>query len=304
MAIVSAGLDSIRGNSRGASTITQQLVRARLPRRTSSSRTRTGRSSASSRRSSSRSGVTQAYPGETGKQQIITAYLNQNYYGNQSYGVKAAVEGYFGKPLAEITPAEAAIIASLPKSPSNYDLVRNAIEECDHDRRRGRGVPGKADARSSPTTRRSSSGATRSWTCSPKAGPPKSGGHVQPARVPSPPRTTGSSWPARSTPRWLAPHFVWAVRDELTAQAVRRGRDDLRRARARRAADHDDPRPAHPEDRREVGRGGRRSCPHRAEPGWPRPRRSGSTSYPDWLQQPRGQEPPQRRARRARLPDR
>ena len=35
--------------------------------------------------------VTQAFPGEEGKQQIITAYLNQNYYGNQSYGVKAAV---------------------------------------------------------------------------------------------------------------------------------------------------------------------------------------------------------------------
>ena len=34
--------------------------------------------------------LTQAYPGEEGKQEIITAYLNQNFYGNQSYGVKAA----------------------------------------------------------------------------------------------------------------------------------------------------------------------------------------------------------------------
>ena len=56
LAIISAGLDSIRGNSRGASTITQQLVRARLLDPTIWSRTRTGRSSASSRRSSSRSG--------------------------------------------------------------------------------------------------------------------------------------------------------------------------------------------------------------------------------------------------------
>ena len=74
--------------------------------------------------------VTQDFPGEEGKQTIITAYLNQNYYGNQSYGVKAAVESYFGIPLEEITPAQAAIIAGLPKSPSNYDLVRNAVERC------------------------------------------------------------------------------------------------------------------------------------------------------------------------------
>ena len=55
LAIVAAGIDSLRGNSRGASTITQQLVRARLLD-ASSSRTRTAPSSASSRRSSSRSG--------------------------------------------------------------------------------------------------------------------------------------------------------------------------------------------------------------------------------------------------------
>ena len=34
--------------------------------------------------------MTQYFEGEDGKREIITAYLNQNYYGNQSYGVKAA----------------------------------------------------------------------------------------------------------------------------------------------------------------------------------------------------------------------
>ena len=82
--------------------------------------------------------LTKAFPGEQGKQTIITAYLNQNYYGNQSYGVKAAVDSYFGIDLSKITPSQAAIIAGLPKSPSNYDLVRNAIEKCSVDRRRGR----------------------------------------------------------------------------------------------------------------------------------------------------------------------
>ena len=43
--------------------------------------------------------LTEAYPGEAGKKEIITAYLNQNFYGNSSYGVKAAAKGYFGKPL-------------------------------------------------------------------------------------------------------------------------------------------------------------------------------------------------------------
>jgi membrane peptidoglycan carboxypeptidase len=56
----------------------------------------------------------------------MAAYLNNNYYGNQSYGVKAAARSYFGKDLADLTPGEAAILAALPQSPSNYDLVRNA----------------------------------------------------------------------------------------------------------------------------------------------------------------------------------
>ena len=60
----------------------------------------------------------------------MAAYLNQNYYGNESYGVAAAAKGYFGKELKDLTLAQAAIIAALPKSPSSYDLVQNAIIEC------------------------------------------------------------------------------------------------------------------------------------------------------------------------------
>src|SRR6478736_7564418 len=129
VAIVSAGLSSIRGDSRGASTITQQLVRAHLldpnlvkdPHRTAERKLKEIIQSIR---------LTRAFPGEEGKQTIITAYLNQNYYGNQSYGVKAAVDSYFGIDLSKITPAQAAIIAGLPKSPSNYDLVRNSREQC------------------------------------------------------------------------------------------------------------------------------------------------------------------------------
>ncbi len=121
--IVSAGLDTLSGRPRGASTITQQLVRARLlPPEAFAGSTyeRKAREIIQSIR------LTQAYPGEEGKQQIITAYLNQNFYGNQSYGVKAAAKGYFGKSLDQLTLAQDAILAAIPQSPTAYDLVRNA----------------------------------------------------------------------------------------------------------------------------------------------------------------------------------
>ncbi len=127
--IAAAGVDAIRGRPRGASTITQQLVRQRLL--TVDGEAQTEVTAARKLKEIIQSiRVTQAFPGEEGKQRIMAAYLNQNYYGNESYGVAAAAEAYFGKELAELTLAEAAIIAALPQSPSTYDLVRNAVEEC------------------------------------------------------------------------------------------------------------------------------------------------------------------------------
>jgi penicillin-binding protein 1A len=70
--------------------------------------------------------LTEAYPGDQGKQDIITAYLNQNFYGNQTYGVKAAARGYFGKSLSDLTLAQFAILAAIPQSPTKFDLMRNA----------------------------------------------------------------------------------------------------------------------------------------------------------------------------------
>ncbi len=125
--IVSAGLDTISGRPRGASTITQQLVRNRLlPAEAFADSTyeRKIREIIQSIR------LTEAYPGDTGKQEIITAYLNNNFYGNSTYGVKAAAKGYFGKKLADLTLAEFAILAAIPQSPTRFDLVRNAEEVC------------------------------------------------------------------------------------------------------------------------------------------------------------------------------
>ena len=59
----------------------------------------------------------------------MTAYLNQNFYGNNSYGVQTAARSYFGvKDLSKLTIAQAAILAALPQAPGSYDLVRNAEE--------------------------------------------------------------------------------------------------------------------------------------------------------------------------------
>jgi membrane peptidoglycan carboxypeptidase len=125
--IVSAGLDTIAGRPRGASTITQQLVRARLLPPAAfegSPYERKMREIIQSIR------LTEAYPGDKGKQDIVTAYLNQNFYGNQTYGVKAAARGYFGKQLKDLTLAEYAILAAIPQSPTKFDLVRNAEPVC------------------------------------------------------------------------------------------------------------------------------------------------------------------------------
>ena len=102
-AIVSAGLDTLAGRPRGASTITQQLVRARLLDEEDfqgSVYDRKIREIIQSIR------LTEAFPGQEGKKRIMEAYLNQNFYGNQSYGVKAAALGYFGVDLSVLSLAQ------------------------------------------------------------------------------------------------------------------------------------------------------------------------------------------------------
>jgi penicillin-binding protein 1A len=58
------------------------------------------------------------------KQRILELYLNEIYLGEQSYGVAAAAQSYFGKNLDQLTPADAAFLASLPKAPNNYNPYR------------------------------------------------------------------------------------------------------------------------------------------------------------------------------------
>jgi len=59
------------------------------------------------------------------KDQILTIYMNQIYLGQRAYGFSSAAQIYFGKPLKDITVAEAAMLAGLPKAPSAYNPVVN-----------------------------------------------------------------------------------------------------------------------------------------------------------------------------------
>ena len=59
------------------------------------------------------------------KDQILEIYLNQIYLGQRAYGFAAASETYFGKPLQNISVAEAAMLAGLPKAPSAYNPINN-----------------------------------------------------------------------------------------------------------------------------------------------------------------------------------
>ncbi|VTU12779.1 Penicillin-binding protein 1A [Variovorax sp. SRS16] len=59
------------------------------------------------------------------KDQILEIYLNQIYLGNRAYGFAAASETYFGKPLSDITLAQAAMLAGLPKAPGTNNPINN-----------------------------------------------------------------------------------------------------------------------------------------------------------------------------------
>ncbi len=62
------------------------------------------------------------------KQEILTLYVNQIYLGHGAYGVGAAAHEYFGKKVEELTIAECATLAALPKAPANYDPFNHPEE--------------------------------------------------------------------------------------------------------------------------------------------------------------------------------
>lgn len=59
------------------------------------------------------------------KEEILELYVNKIFLGNRAYGIAAAAEVYYNKPLEELTLAEKAMIAGLPKAPSSFNPLAN-----------------------------------------------------------------------------------------------------------------------------------------------------------------------------------
>ena len=129
-AILSAAVEGASGErERGASTITQQLVRARLLPDTVTS-VGSDRYLRKAKELVQAMRLSDSFPGELGKERIVTAYLNEIFYGHGAYGVAAAASIYFGvSDLSKLTPAQAALLAGLPKSPSTLDPYRYAKQD-------------------------------------------------------------------------------------------------------------------------------------------------------------------------------
>ncbi len=115
LGILRAGLANIgRTKSQGASTITMQVARNVY---LSSEKTYT--------RKIYEILLTYKLEHMLSKDQILEIYMNQIFLGNRSYGFASAAETYFGKALKDITIAEAAMLAGLPKAPSAYNPFNN-----------------------------------------------------------------------------------------------------------------------------------------------------------------------------------
>ena len=103
-----------RSKSQGGSTITQQLAREYYV-----SRERTFV------RKARELFLARRLERELSKEEIFELYLNKTFLGQRAYGVAAAAQVYFGKNLDELSIAESATLAGLPKAPSAINPVRN-----------------------------------------------------------------------------------------------------------------------------------------------------------------------------------
>ncbi len=116
--IAGAMKDNMMGASRGASTITQQLVGNLHPDLVDRRDRSIGRKL---REQKAAREMERHYT----KEQILEGYLNAISFGHGWFGVESAARHYFGKPAARLTLAEAASLAALPKGPAIYDPARH-----------------------------------------------------------------------------------------------------------------------------------------------------------------------------------
>jgi membrane peptidoglycan carboxypeptidase len=209
---ISATIDTLTGHPRGGSTITQQLVRAQLlpdSAFTGSVYDRKIKEIIQSIR------LTQEFSGQGGKQKIIEAYLNQNFYGNQSYGIQAAAQSYFGKDIKDLTLAQMALLAAIPQSPTQYDLVRNAVSQCTITVTADQTCPAADTQLVVPQTTEVVQRRNRILDLMKTRSVLSGSAHQQSEYDAA--KNEPVILASQVAPPWKAPHFVWQVREQLGA---------------------------------------------------------------------------------------
>ncbi len=123
--VVGALMANIRAMSfaEGFSTITMQLARNIFPEQLPS-RSRASGAMQSLVRKFREAKVARRIEKRFSKQRILELYLNQISLGAGAFGVEAASQRYFGRPVGEITVSEGALLAAIPKAPSRYNPRR------------------------------------------------------------------------------------------------------------------------------------------------------------------------------------
>lgn len=121
-----AVVNNLAGRSRqGGSSITQQYVKNLLLTEARSDAQRREVTATTLDRKLREARLAVEAERTLGKDGVLAAYLNTVYFGRGAYGVATAAERFFGVKLADITPAQAATLAGMLKSPTNYDPITN-----------------------------------------------------------------------------------------------------------------------------------------------------------------------------------
>jgi penicillin-binding protein 1A len=118
--VIGAMMTNVRsgGIEEGSSTITMQLARNVFPEALPANQRTFTRKIAEAR-------VARAIESRYEKREIMELYLNQIYFGSGAYGIESAAEEYFGKTASQLTLADAAMLAALPRAPSRLNPRAN-----------------------------------------------------------------------------------------------------------------------------------------------------------------------------------
>jgi 1A family penicillin-binding protein len=118
--VLGAAWQNVRagGVEEGSSTITMQLARNIFPEQLPANEKTLGRKFAEAR-------MARQIESRYTKHEIMELYLNQIYFGSGAYGIQSASEEYFGKDAYDLTLAESALLAALPRAPSRLNPRAN-----------------------------------------------------------------------------------------------------------------------------------------------------------------------------------